>query len=38
MTPEEEARKVIDEKLKKSGWIIQNMNELNINSIDRSMC
>lgn len=31
MTPEEEARKVIDEKLKKSGWIIQNMNELNIN-------
>ena len=32
MTPEEEARKVIDEKLKKSGWIIQNMNELNINA------
>ncbi len=31
MTPEEEARKVIDEKLKKSGWTIQNMNELNIN-------
>lgn len=31
MTPEEEARKVIDEKLTKSGWVIQNMNELNIN-------
>ncbi len=30
MTPEEEARKVIDEKLKKSGWAIQNMNELNL--------
>lgn len=31
MTPEEKARKVIDTKLKKSGWVIQNMNELNIN-------
>lgn len=30
MTPEEEARKVIDEKLKRSGWVIQNMNELNL--------
>lgn len=30
MTPEEEARKVIDKKLKKSGWIIQNMDELNL--------
>lgn len=31
MTPEEEARKVIDKKLTKSGWVIQNMNELNLN-------
>lgn len=30
MTPEEEARKVIDKKLRKSGWIIQNMDELNL--------
>ncbi len=31
MSPEEKARLVIDEKLKKAGWIIQDMDELNIN-------
>lgn len=30
MSPEEKARKVIDEKLEKSGWVIQDMNELNL--------
>lgn len=30
MTPEEQARKIIDEKLTQSGWIIQNMNQLNL--------
>lgn len=30
MTPEEEAREVIDKKLTRSGWIIQNMKELNL--------
>lgn len=30
MTPEEKARLVIDEKLSQSGWIIQDMHELNL--------
>lgn len=30
MTPEEQARKIIDEKLTQSGWIIQDMNQLNL--------
>ena len=29
MTPEQEARIVIDEKLKMSGWQVQNVNQLN---------
>ena len=29
MTPEQEAREVIDKKLRQSGWIVQNMNEVN---------
>lgn len=30
MTPEEQAREVIDKKLRASGWIIQNMDTLNL--------
>lgn len=30
MTPEQEARVVIDEKLKMSGWQVQNVNQLNL--------
>ena len=30
MTPEEKARLVIDEKLKQSGWVIQDMKKLNL--------
>ena len=30
MTPEQEARVVIDEKLEMSGWIVQNVNQLNL--------
>lgn len=30
MTPEERARLVIDEKLCRSGWVIQSMKELNL--------
>ncbi len=30
MTPEEQARVVIDEKLEQSGWIIQDMRQLNL--------
>lgn len=30
MTPEQEARIVIDEKLKMSGWQVQNVNQLNL--------
>ena len=30
MTPEQRARQIIDNKLEQSGWIIQNMRELNI--------
>lgn len=30
MTPEQEARIVIDEKLKMSGWQVQNINQLNL--------
>lgn len=30
MTPEERARLVIDEKLRRSGWVIQSMKELNL--------
>lgn len=30
MSPEEKARLVIDEQLEKSGWIIQDMKELNL--------
>jgi len=29
MSPEEKARLVIDEQLKQSGWIIQDMKDLN---------
>ena len=29
MTPEEKAREEIDQKLRLSGWVIQNMDELN---------
>lgn len=32
MTPEQRARKIIDEKLIMSGWVIQNMKELNLNA------
>ena len=30
MTPEEKARLVIDEKLRQSGWVIQDMKKLNL--------
>ncbi len=30
MTPKEQARVVIDEKLEKSGWTIQDMRQLNL--------
>ena len=30
MSPEERARLVIDEKLKQAGWVIQDMNALNL--------
>lgn len=30
MTPEQEARTVIDEKLNQSGWTLQNVNQLNL--------
>ena len=30
MTPEQEARIIIDEKLEMSGWIVQNVNQLNL--------
>ena len=30
MTPEQEARIIIDEKLEMSGWIVQNVNHLNL--------
>ncbi len=32
MTPEQKARKIIDEKLKSSGWIIQEIKKLNPNA------
>ena len=32
MTPEEQARVVIDEKLEQSGWTIQDMRQLNLTS------
>ena len=32
MTPEEKARLVIDEKLKQSGWVIQDIKELNLST------
>ena len=32
MTPEEKARQTIDERLRQSGWVIQNMNELNLSA------
>ena len=32
MSPEEKARRIIDEQLKKSGWIIQDMKELNLSA------
>ena len=32
MTPEEKARLVIDEKLRQSGWVIQNMKRLNLSA------
>lgn len=30
MTPEEKARRVIDDKLRQSGWVIQDLNRLNL--------
>ena len=30
MTPEEKARLIIDEKLCQAGWVIQDMNRLNL--------
>jgi type I restriction enzyme R subunit len=30
MTPEQQARKVIDEKLHQAGWVIQSVNQLNL--------
>ena len=30
MTPEEKARRIIDEKLCQAGWVIQDMNRLNL--------
>ena len=30
MTPEQEARVVIDEKLEQSGWVVQNVAQLNL--------
>lgn len=32
MTPEQEARIIIDEKLNQSGWIIQNVSQLNLSA------
>ena len=32
MTPEEKARLVIDQKLKQSGWVIQDMSQLNLSA------
>ena len=32
MTPEEKARLAIDEKLKQSGWVIQDIKELNLSA------
>ena len=32
MTPEEKARLVIDQKLEQSGWVIQDMNQLNLSA------
>ena len=33
MTPEQKARKKIDEKLIMSGWVIQDMKELNLEPV-----
>lgn len=32
MTPEEKARRVIDDKFRQSGWVIQNLNKLNLSA------
>lgn len=32
MTPEQEARIIIDEKLNQSGWIVQNVSQLNLSA------
>lgn len=32
MTPEQNARQIIDQKLIQSGWIIQNLNKLNLSA------
>lgn len=32
MTPEQQARRVIDEKLCQAGWLIQNVNQLNLSA------
>lgn len=32
MTPEEKARRVIDDKLRQSGWVIQDLNRLNLSA------
>ena len=32
MTPEQRARQIIDAKLEQSGWIIQNMRDLNVSA------
>ena len=32
MSPEEKARQIIDDKLEKSGWIIQDMKNINLSA------
>ena len=32
MTPEQQARRVIDEKLCQAGWLIQNVSQLNLSA------
>ena len=32
LTPEQEARKIIDEQLVKAGWIIQDRDEMNLSA------
>ena len=32
MSPEEKARQIIDDKLIKSGWVIQDMKDINLSA------